>query len=360
MLFYFLVYASIPVLYGYSYLITKQLNNRLFLWLAGIELAFISGNRAITVGTDTQTYSNIFAWYLKFKGSNGLASHLLHVEYGYLYLNRIVRYWGGTFPVLMMMVACITVFGYFYFIENFSSDYLTSVLLFLGLTYYFLSMNISRQMLAVSVGLIALVFLKRQQRWESLLLIILAGTLHNVGYLFVALWIISQLKFNKSIFMTMVVSTVIVGGPVVMLMEHFMKNSSRYRVIVETGGSGKGVFGIVYTAILFILMLLLIYCFDYQNSMTQDRLLIYGMLIITFFNVLNLRYGFLGRVRFVFEPMMVAIVPYMIECLGMKKIRALLNIGIFIVGLIAMYKMMPGNIFYGVVPYSLWDDILPR
>lgn len=137
--------------------------------------------RGINVGSDTITYYNIFNW-----SSNADLTDISQssVEIGYIFLNKFIYTIGGNFTLLLFVVATITISGILYFIYSVSFNAITSVIVFVGFTYYFMSFNISRQFLAIGIDLVASAFLIKGKRWESLLLIIVAGLMHNSGYLY--------------------------------------------------------------------------------------------------------------------------------------------------------------------------------
>lgn len=179
MLFYNLLYFTIPLIDAVCSFFKD--NKKLFLIIIGILMILVLTFRGINVGSDTITYYNIFNW-----SSNADLTDISQssVEIGYIFLNKFIYTIGGNFTLLLFVVATITISGILYFIYSVSFNAITSVIVFVGFTYYFMSFNISRQFLAIGIDLVASAFLIKGKRWESLLLIIVAGLMHNSGYLY--------------------------------------------------------------------------------------------------------------------------------------------------------------------------------
>lgn len=347
MLIYNLLYFSIPIISAISMLFKQS--KKIFLFITGCIMIGLLTFRGINVGSDTITYYNIFNWS---RNINLFEAKQSNIELGYLLLNRVIHNVNGNFTLLLFIIALLTILGIFQFIENFSSNILMSMLIFVGFTYYFMTFNITRQFLAISFDLIASTYLIKGKKWTSLLFIFIAGSIHNAGYLYLVLWILVNIKFSKRIFFASLSVIGIMSIPFTHFIESYMNNDERYNAIVNASNTGKGIFGIVFAILLLVLLFALIINFNFKDSNLFDRYIIYSFTLIVILNLLGIYFNFLGRLRYSFEIIIVIIIPYLIREYNLKKYSLVIGIIIFIAGLLIMNILIPNNIFYGIVPYS--------
>lgn len=356
-MFPYLILISTPVIYLFLKILTRKQNSCIGLIVSGVYLWSFVAFRGLPVGTDTMTYSGLFYSISHMSGNLGLISNSLHIEYGYVLLNKIISLFTDNYLFVQLIVSFVTIFLLINIILKSSSDYLMSLEIFISLTYYFLLMNISRQFLAVSILSLSLLMIIREKRILGLIFIILAGLIHQSAFLFLAVWILSKFKLTKNRFYCLVGGTVILGVPLINVLNRLMVNNERYNIGILNGsssGSGKGLFGVIYALIIFIFLIIYYLIYDFENDNSFSRNLMYILLIITFLNIANIKYPFLGRIRYVFEPFLILIIPEIIKKLKLSEYRLVIYILIEILGFIAIYKLIPNNPFYGVVPYSFW------
>ncbi|MDM8260097.1 EpsG family protein [Limosilactobacillus vaginalis] len=355
MVTYYFIYCSVPLIYYFSSLISKFLKpynlKKIFLNVTLVILFVFSAFRALSVGTDTITYFNIFEWMNGLEMPVSEMAKEAHIEYGYIFINKVISSFGGNFRVVMILVSFITLLGIGRYILYFSSNYLTSLIIFIGFTYYFLSFNISRQFLAISIDLFSLSFLLKKEKWKSLTFILIAGLIHNSGFLFIVLWLLSQVNISKIKFIFLGIFSVIFSVPICKFIENYMGANVRYNVILNSTSS-KGLFGIVYSLALLLVFILYVIDFNFSSNNIKDRLFLYSFLIITFINIMEIFFPFLGRIRYTFEVLIIAIIPNVIDEFRLKRYYPIINIIIFLLGVIIMYKLIPNNSFYGILPYK--------
>lgn len=353
MTFYYILYFCIPLVYGISIIITKKDNNRFFLVVMGIILATVSASRNVFIGTDTITYYNIFNWISGFNGSIKIAANQSNIEYGYLYLNRLVYYLNGSFKCLLIIVSVVTIISIMIFISLYSLNFLMSIIIFLGFTYYFMSFNISRQFLAVSLGLLAACFIKFNRKYISLALIIFASTIHTSAIAFIFLWILTKVKISKKKFLLMLGGGIVLAFPSVRILSYIMQSSERYSHFLSDTTNAKSITGILLVLGLIGVFVLLVSNFDFNHSKEFDLFMLYGMALIVIVDVLNIFFPFMGRIKYVFEPIIMVILPYTLIKAGVRRYMFVFNIILFILGIIMITKLIPNNIFYGITPYSV-------
>lgn len=347
MLFYNLFYFTVPLIAIVCSFFRD--NRKLFLVLIGSLMILILTFRGINVGSDTITYYNIFNW-----SGNANLTDLTQssVEICYLFLNKFVHLIGGNFTLLLFVIAVITIFGILYFIYTVSSNVVMSIIVFIGFTYYFMSFNISRQFLAIGIDLAASAFLIKGKRWQSLILIIIAGLMHNSGYLYLILWLlINSAKITKKKFVLFTGITAVLSIPISKLIGNYMANNERYGIYTNNTVENKGLFGILFAIVLLLLLIMMVVNFDFENNKLVDRYILVAFTFIVLIDLLSIFYPFLGRIRYSFEVLLIVIVPYLVVEYKFERFNLITNTALFLVGIVIMNSLIPNNIFYGIVPY---------
>lgn len=117
--------------------------SKILFWISFLVMFIILGFRALTVGTDTVVYANMFADY-----QSGLFFDI--VEPAWMFLNIGVDYLGGDFYTVLWISALFSLFPVFYGLNKFSPYPLFSVFIYVSFYFYFYSFNIMRQSVAQS------------------------------------------------------------------------------------------------------------------------------------------------------------------------------------------------------------------
>lgn len=168
-------------------------NNLVFYILSGISLIVISAFRSWSVGADTLNYINLYRY-----ANNASVENLLFgyqgVDRGYLLYTKFLNNFSESGQFLLFVNSVIIVFSIFYFIYKNSNNDVLSVYLFLTLSQYLTSMNITRQYLVISIFVFAYEMLKKNKFTIYILLILLASTIHSTALIFLILVPIIWLK----------------------------------------------------------------------------------------------------------------------------------------------------------------------
>lgn len=169
-------------------LINLKLCN-ILLFLAAIPLALVSGFR-YHVGVDYNSYNWIFG---AIQGGTKT-----HVEGGYKLLNQIVGFFTQDYMFLLLATSIIVIFFFMVAIRQNSVNIPYSVFLFISLGYYFYSMNSIRHFMALSIYFYAQKYMKKQQFWRFLALILIAATFHKIALIAIPIYFVFSRKFKFS------------------------------------------------------------------------------------------------------------------------------------------------------------------
>ncbi|MDD3040118.1 EpsG family protein [Bacteroides sp.] len=167
--------------------------SKFFLVLSFLLFYILMAFRDISVGIDTETYSEL---YLEIANSEIFFSS--RYELGYVLLNKFI---GFLFPhspqVFFMIVSIFVLYGYARFIFKYSYITWLSVLFFFLFEYFDLAINLTRQSIAMVLVLYAYDFLITRRKKAFFLLIIIAGLFHYTALLFAIAYIVNFIKFNR-------------------------------------------------------------------------------------------------------------------------------------------------------------------
>ena len=165
----------------------------LFKYIPMIPLAVISGIR-YGVGQDYfYTYVPIFQNVLsgKISGTWG--------EIGYIYLNKIVTLFTNDYSGIFLVTSIIFIYFTFKAIYEQSDNICFSIMLLVLMGYYFCFMNGIRQMLAASILIYSIKYIKKRDLKKFSIFIILATLQHTSSLLFIPLYFIMPFEINYKV-----------------------------------------------------------------------------------------------------------------------------------------------------------------
>jgi len=308
-------------------------NQGILLTLFAIVLIFLSGFRAIDVGTDTIHYKTYFDRIAS--GEN------LSVEIGWITLNKIIQLFDGSYQLLVFLVSLLTIIPIYFTLKKHSVNPLFSLFLYFTLYFYFYSFNISRQTLAISFVLLAFTYLLNKKKVVYILLILLASTFHTSALITLPLLFVHKIPDIKIIYVVSIVIAAFIG---------LLSTNLIFSQISHTAYSGyvdkielKNVAGnasyllILNTFFIFILLI------------TKKRELFFKIFFIyVVLSNLIIRIPFSNRLLLYFAIIQILYLPQLIYNSEEKNKPILISIIILYAYIIFMTSLKSGDIF----PYS--------
>ena len=182
-------------------------NKKAFTIIASIQLFLILALRAPTVGPDLVNYGEGFEYIAGLSLGDMLSRlHLIETaelvypfsyESGYVVFNWIIGALGFNFHGFLIIHAaiCVAVIGRF--VYKYSEDVHLSFLLFISLGFFTYLFGILRQMLAMTLFLLAIPYIRERKLLKYLLLCFLAFTIHRVAIIVVPLYFIYNVKITR-------------------------------------------------------------------------------------------------------------------------------------------------------------------
>lgn len=182
----------------------RKKTNKILLFLIFSVLFVLSAFRDFSIGTDTEGYLMLFE-RLKY----GID---IRQEPLWQLLNKLIIYMGGDFEALLMASAFLILFPIFYVSKKYSVNPILSIFFYYTLYFYFASMNITRQTVAVSFVLLAMMFLyEKKKKWFFIFVFIAAG-FHTSAIAAIILYFHNRLPKKKEGFYLVIAGVTIFIG----------------------------------------------------------------------------------------------------------------------------------------------------
>lgn len=333
-----LLFLSISFLLLLGTLLPKEKQN-VYLLISFIVLFILSAFRDVSVGTDTYNYETTFN-----NLENGIYWVKEHIEPGWVFLNELTLYFGLGFQSLLFLVSFITLAFVFTVAVKNSPNPMLTIFLYYNLYFYFLSFNISRQMLAASIICFSFFYLLRKQYLVFISFVLLSSLFHIsslVAILFV-FWDFINLKKINYIFLIILSFFIGLFGYdfIYLILDRFVVEDFSY-IRDENSGNilGNALYLILFNSFIFALM------------MPFRKIDNYFKHILLFAIIMNLiiRVPFGVRLLIYFSIYQIIFYPYFIELLKGREVK------IFYLSLILLfsYFILLYNFGYGgILPYS--------
>ena len=280
--------------------------------------------RSDKVGIDNNNYKSIFQ-YCHDLNFIDVFSYERH-EIGYKYYNKIISLIYYNFNFFMIITAILSMIGVYYFIKNNSKNYVYSLLIFITFNFYGFFFGIYRQVLAISILLCSLKFVKERQLKKFILTVFLASLFHKTALIFLIVYILPKIKINDILVRVWILLTLlflIIKSSIIQFILGYI-----YKPAEATGISGGG-----YKMLLLLFILSLV-CYYYQkNLLKQDKnniIFINMIFVATMIQCLSTVFGNAYRMTLYFSLAMIIIIPNILEIIKSKELKRFAVIMMFI------------------------------
>lgn len=190
MAFYFL---QLIVFIIYSVFFALLNSKKWYFWVTWLHLSVVMGLRSYLVGTDTKMYVQGYLYGSSSKQNTAIL---------YETINNFIRYFAGdNYHVFLFVLSAISIGTFLFVVLNWSDDFLSmfvSIYIYITFYYYFNSFNMQRQMLAVSLSMLATYFLILNDKKKSIVYYLFAIGIHNTAILSLVNITVNKLKDKYS------------------------------------------------------------------------------------------------------------------------------------------------------------------
>lgn len=345
--YYFMLLVAFYILTLYSikkYGFQKVKTSKKYYIMAFLLLILFLILRSDKVGIDNNNYKSIFQ-YCHDLNFIDVISYERH-EIGYKYYNKIISLIYYNFNFFMIITAILSMIGVYYFIKNNSKNYIYSLLIFITFNFYGFFFGIYRQVLAISILLYSLKFVKERQLKKFILTVFIASLFHKTALIFLIVYILPKIKINEILVRIWILLTLLFLITKSLIIQFIL--GYIYKPAETTGISGGG-----YKMLLLLFILSLV-CYYYQKDLLkQDKnniIFINMVFVATMIQCLSTVFGNAYRMTLYFSLAMIIIIPNILEIMKPKELKRFAVVLMFIC--LTMYYYYTTTNLINYVPYE--------
>ena len=294
-----------------------------------VIFTLLTGARAFSIGTDTMNYVYSAKAIQNSYSSIREIFTGYYVEPGYGMLEFLCMRIFGDVHALFAIEGLILLSGLFSFIKSFEGKISKPFAFLVFFTFYYgTSLNISRQYIAVGIGLFAAKYLLNNKPWKYFLCCVISMLFHATGILLFGSYLIwkfvGSVDDSKKVKRRIVLLAVIVIGlclfiqPLSTVLVRFGLLSTKYSSMLITGKeSAASVISIIPSLPLLVLIIFLfkdLIEYDERNRMAIT-MYIFGF----FISLVNIVFGNIGRLSAYWTCWQIILYPECIKLLCRRQ-----------------------------------------
>lgn len=335
----------------------EKLVSQLFGIVSFTTLLILSGMRGLNVGVDTEMFVRVFR-----NTPNGLADldkYADRFEYGYrLFQCTIAEFTSDPHALLFLGALVTLILMYVVFYKESRLPWF-SILMFMTLMFYYNSMNMMRQYIAIALTCTAIYCLTQDKKVAFVCFTIIAGLFHTSAYIVLILLPLSYIKINtKKRYIYIVVSAVIALGigSLLPLLIRMMPNYQGY--LTSDRYFLQNQLGTILKVLVYLLFFILV---DYSYRKSSDgskaeQVEYWASLLGLVITLAAINGSILTRMGTYFSIMFCISVPNSLVKIPNKTNKTFL--AIFVMGGCLMYNLVIlifRPYWSGVLPYTFWQ-----
>lgn len=318
-------------------------------WIITVIFILVLGLRSRDVGIDTPAYYSIF----NIINSSDLSMSFLRWEPGFVLVNKI---FSSDVKILILVLSLLSIYHLFKFIYEQSPNITLSLILFIGLGFYFFLFNGVRQAIATSILTYSFKYLYNKKYIIWIIYFIFAISFHYTALIFLFYFLFNYVSSKKilllawlsSLALTILPQLII---PLIQALEAIAPQKYLYYLIsLEIDSSMRIKF---FVSQLFFLMFY--YCYIKISPSIEKQVLLISIYSVILSNILT-HLGDLSRLSLYFEIFQIIAIPITINHYLKGNSRYLFNISTFVLVSLFYYRSIFIN-SNGQYPYTSWLQI---
>ncbi len=288
--------------------------SRIFNTITFLLLLVISGFRG-DFTSDYNSYSTYFK-YINTLSFREIFTMKFYEEKGYIVLNKIIGVFTNNSVYFMLIISIIILVLFYREFKRESSYIWFSILLFINIGAYYVSFNITRQILSAAIVFSGSKFLYDRKFIKYLLIVIIASLIHRTSLIMIPFYFILNYRFKmKYVFFTflIILGLNIYMDKVILLVQKFYYAGYTY------GMTGGNITSVVVPIALFIFLLVHIRLIDTNNK--RNNILVNSLIFYVFFCILGLRTQMIQRFAEFFSPYVLILIPNIVSKVKDKHLK---------------------------------------
>lgn len=353
----------IIILEGLVYNALKKTNKskKIFLFVVCIELILFAGFRTTNIGVDTPNYLYALHYYKKLPINEIFTipnPWNIDYEIGYMLLTKISAYLQLSDTAFFIVIACLIYIPVTIYIYEESDDIVLSMICYVCFELFVYSLGIFRQMISISILLLAIKYVKKRNIIKFLVIMLIAMSFHYSAIVALPVYFIYNKKFKKIYFCYLLVIEILVlifGRQIVGQLFSVLDKYTHY-IGSKYSGTGGG-----FTLIIILHFLLIIGLFMYNkgnylkrsysmNIISIDKTKIqnndFHLFVISFAIILTAlahTFSVVSRSNCFFIMMIIVYAPFMIKKVTTFEIRVIIKVIAVILLVIYFYLSIVGE-----------------
>lgn len=311
--------------------IKKETKDNLFLSVIMIILFVLVATRSLTTGNDTQMYLNVFKNCSALKWDAVIFGG--YFEGGYLIFNVLISYISSSPRFFMFVMSFVFNLVIYKFIKDNSNNYFLSVLMYICMLFFYTSMTMMRQFLAMMVILSSLKYVKEKKLPLFILSVILASLFHTSALTCFIIYPIYHIKYtHKKAFIICVVSVfcLLLLQPIVTFLMNLVGRTNYYE---SQFGSNKLANTLSFTIniVLFLFALM-----SKNKNIKNYDFYLYILLISAAVNFISTDMNIISRAADYFDIFAIICIPNIVYSLKNKNTKMICSLILLI--FLALYS----------------------
>lgn len=340
---------------------------RLYAFALLLPMACLVAFRSVETGTDTNNYESSYEFIESLKSYKMFLMYMGRMETGYTHLTYFFSHHGYSFFQFQIVVSFFIYYSFWRFIVKYSPMISVSCFVISTGTLY-ASMNVMRMELAIAILLFAIPYIQNKQWVRFLIVVFIAFLFHKSSMIFLIMYPLSVLKYNRKITTVIILSSVAIAFMGVTFF-HFLTSELEVYESYTEGKYFSEDRSLVAVSIIFLETLLMLLMFkwtgyydkgqyitindDKKNKVSFAYISRMAYWIVFAFSIIGFSNNMMNRISGYFAIMTMIMIPYAILCLKSKdtqRLLYLLIVTIFIAERITIWTLRPT--WNAVVPYE--------
>ena len=346
----YLFVSIYTLLFTWLALNTSNKTARKILIVISVVFPIIIAGFRFNNGADYLQYKNLYDRFINY-GVFSSSTSTKSIEIGFQWILRICSLFTTDSIYYFFLISLITIGLFYYGIWKESNNILFSITLFFISGIYLDTFNAVRQYLAVSIIFISVKYLINKEFVKYMIIVLIASLFHYSAIIMILVYPLFNIRLSFLKVICLIGLMFSMGGILFSFIIDVM-NKTRYGYLINSNfdapaATTSSIIAISYMSILVII----IYYYYYKCRKTIFDRRYFTLQIIIWMTTLSSYFIPLSyRLQYYFVPLEIIVIPYFVQKVSDKSIRA-----IMITSIVIMYLTITS---IGII-YKGWYTCLP-
>lgn len=336
----------------YNLPLKKRDKNFIYLCLIFIQFTLLAWQKDYSVGQDTLMY---YREFISISAGSFKDTLLSEWEPGYVISNWIIGNLGFDFHAYLLIVSAFIYYSVCRFIFRYSKYPWLSVIIFVAFGYYFGSLHILRQYIAIAIILYSYDCILNRKFTSYLALVLLAASFHTSAIMFLPTFFLYGQRIRPTtmiVLFSLCLAAALIAGDV--LLNLFVINDKYQDAYVsDKDGAGSGYGMLLFMTLIFSCALLLKP--KYLNK--QESIFYWIFFISLCMQPLSITVSMVARAILYWSLSLLVLLPMIIHNIKNKNLR-FISFVIVLSGLIFVFEFIT-NANEGIETYATYQFYIP-